>query len=284
MIVALLAAVAAAGCSGLAAVLQAKAVRRDAGRGAPDQPGVHPRLLLRLARSRWYVAGLALVALGFGLSFLALRELPVFVVAVARASSLGVTAALAWPLLGVRLRRSEVAAVMAVVVGLVLLAGAGRPGRPVGVAVSTRYGLLIAVGALVALAVLVGRRGGQRAGVALAAVAGMDFGVVAVAARSLSGAGLADLPTDPAAWALAAAGLHGLLVYASALQRVAVTGATATMVGVETLSGATAGIVLLGDGTRPGWAVIAALGFVAAVGGALVLAGTGAASPAPRPR
>ncbi len=256
-------------CSGVAAILQARVVGR---------PEVASRLgvsfVARLARSRTYVAALALVGLGLLLSLLALRQLPVFVVAVARAGSLGVTALLAWPLLGVRLRRREVAALVALGIGLVLVVSAAQAGPAAVIGPGLRPGLLGALVLVVALAFVVERWHGPRAGVALAAVAGVDFGLVGVAARVVSTVELAQLPTDLAAWTLAAAGLHGLLTYAAALQRSTVTSATAAMVGVETLSAAVAGTLLLGDSPRPGWALAAAGGFLLAVAGAVTLAGS----------
>src|SRR5262245_40829422 len=84
---------AAAGCAlcyGLASVLQARGAR-SGGRAR----GVDPRLLVRLARSSWSRAGVALDGVGFVLQLLALRTLPLFVVQTAVSSSLAVTAAAA---------------------------------------------------------------------------------------------------------------------------------------------------------------------------------------------
>lgn len=275
MLLALASAVAAALCSGAAAVLQARSARADAARRPSGAAGVDPGLLLRLARSPSYVAGLALVAAGFGLALLALRVLPVFVVAVARASSLGVTAVLAWLVMGTPLRARDAGALTGVGVGLVLVAASARTGVATPLPLGLRGGLLAAVVVIIVVAAAVGRRLGSTAGGALAVLAGLAFGIVGVAARALSADRLADLPTDPALLALGAAGLCGLLLYASALQRLPVTSATATMVSLETLSGAAAGVLLLGDGTRPGWVwtAVAAAGTLVALAGAIVLTG-----------
>lgn len=268
MTLGLVAALAAALCSGIAAVLQARAV----GRSGSDTTGA--ALMARLVRSGTYLAGLALVAAGFLLSVLALRELPVFVVAVARASSLGVTALLAWPLLGVRVGRREVAALLGLSAGLLLVVASGEAGPVAEVPDAVRWGLPVALVALVLLALVVQRQTGPRTGIALAAVAGLGFGLVGVSARAVTAEAPLDLLLDPAVWTLGGAGLHGLLVYASALQRSTVTSATAALVGIETLSGAAAGILLLGDSPRPGWALAGAVGFVLALTGALALAGS----------
>lgn len=266
MTIAVVAALSAAICSGLAAVLQAMAVARV------PVTGAHPGLLWRLARSSWYRAALLLVALGFLMSFVALRELPVFVVAVARASSLGVTALLAWPVLGVMPRRRDVLALVAVGAGLLLVVGSARAGPPDHVATTVHVTLAGVLAANVLMALVLGRHTGPRIGGALAVVAGLDFGLVGLGARSVDGSTPVDLLTDPAAWVVLIAGLHGLLTYAVALQRAAVTSATALMVGVETLFGALIGVVLLADSSRPGWAAVSVAGFALALGGAVVLA------------
>ncbi len=98
MAIGLLCALAAALASGVAVVMQGLAARRQ-----PLERDLDVLLMGRLLRSPAYLAGLALTALGFLLALVALRQLPLFVVQAARASSLGVTALVAVPLLGTRL-------------------------------------------------------------------------------------------------------------------------------------------------------------------------------------
>ena len=78
---------AAAALSGTAVVLQARAARR----GQAER--LHLSVALRLVRDPTYLVALLLVAMGFALSFAALRVLPVFVVQAGRSSSLAVAAA-----------------------------------------------------------------------------------------------------------------------------------------------------------------------------------------------
>ena len=263
MALALVAALVAAGCYGLASVLQARAVA---------EPGVDPRLLWRLARSRSYLLGVGLLGTGFLLSLVSLRSLPLFMVEVARASSLGVTAVLSLPLLGIRLRRGEPVALAAIGLGLVLLAGAAAAGPPVRSGAGMRVALLAVLVVIAGVAVGVGRRSRRRSGVALGLVAGAAFGLVAVAERVLA---VTTSPTavivDPATYAMLAAGVLGLLIYATGLQRSTVTNVTAAMVASETLSASLVGLVWLGDRSRPGWAWVAGVGFVVALVGALAV-------------
>lgn len=187
-------ALAAALCSGAAAVLQAVAVRRLA-----PGTGLSPRLLWHLARSGWYLAGLALVALGFVLAVAALRGLPLFLVAVTRASSLGVTAVLARVTLRVRLRSGEVVALGALGLGLVLLAASARPGPPVAAPGGVRLDLLAALLALAAATAGLGRSVAPRAGALLGTVAGLAFALLAVTARFVGGHPAIQAMADPAA-------------------------------------------------------------------------------------
>jgi hypothetical protein len=78
--------------------------------------------------------------------------------------------------------------------------------------------------------------------------------------------------TSPASYAMALAGLSGLLLYATALQRGSVTVVSASAVVGQTLVPSVAGWLVLGDQVRPGAGQIAVLGFGLAVSGAVALA------------
>jgi hypothetical protein len=113
---------------------------------------------------------------------------------------------------------------------------------------------------------------GARSALALGALGGLAFGGVGVAARAVRVPhplwhGLAD----PLVWALAAYGLLGTLLYATALQRGTVTRATAALFAAETVGPAAVGLALLGDHARPGLGAVAAAGFVVTLAGCLAL-------------
>jgi drug/metabolite transporter (DMT)-like permease len=270
---------AAALCSGTAAVLQARAARAE-----PADPALHATLLVRLLRRPAYQLALALVAAGFAMSFLALRTLPLFVVQSGRASSLAVTAMLSVAMLRTRLTRVEAGAVVGVVAGLVLLASSANADRSDVVPDGTRLGLLLGVLALAALgSAAVRLRRGSHAGLALAVLAGLAFAALALAARVLHSLSPLDLLADPAAWAMGLAGLLGLHLTATALQRAAVVTTTAAMVATETLVGSLLGMVLCGDRPAPGGGDLAVAGFVLVLVGALSLARFGAPEAVPAP-
>lgn len=275
----------AAVCFGAASVLEAQGSRSTA-----SADGVDPALLTRLVRSWPFLAGVGLDLLGFGFELAALLTLPLFLVQSAVAGSLAVTAVLAARVLGERLGAPEWTAVAAVCAGLALLGlSAGREGGddPGGV-----FDLALAIALVLLILVAVGAarlRGGARSAT-LGLVAGLCFGIVALAARTLSDFQGGSSPValrpvallrEPSVYLLAAAGLVALTVYATALQRGSVAVATSALVIGETVAPAIVGTVLLGDRARPGLAWLALVGFGLALAGALALARFGEVRPGP---
>jgi hypothetical protein len=274
----LLGALAAACFFGVASVMQAVAARAaDTGTA-----GVDPRLLVRLLGQWRFLAGMGLDLLGFLAELAALRSLPLFVVQAAVASSLTVTAVVASLTIGAELRRAEWLAVGAVCGGLALLGLSAGTESATGTGTPFRLGLLAAVAVLAAAGGLAGRLPMRLRTPLLGLLAGLCFGVVALAARVLTSLAPLDLVRDPAAYALAAGGAAGFLFYTAALSRGGVTVATAGVVVGETVLPALIGLAVLGDRTRAGLGPVAAIGFAVAVAGALALArfGETAAEPA----
>jgi drug/metabolite transporter (DMT)-like permease len=267
VITGLLAALLAAASYGVASVLQALSARAEADAGRVDA-----RLLVRLARRGPFVVGMALDLLGFLAQVVALRTLVVYLVQAVQASSLAVTAVVAVPVLGLRLRGREWAAVAAVCAGLGLLALSSGAERAAPVGGPFRWSLLAAAGVFVACGFAVGRSRARAAASALGFIAGLGFGVTALAARVLTDLHVAHLVRDPALYALAGGGILSFLFYATALQRGVVTAVTAAVIVGETFLPALVGIVVLGDRPRPGYAPLALVGFLVAVAGALTLA------------
>jgi drug/metabolite transporter (DMT)-like permease len=202
----------------------------------------------------------------------ALRTLPLFFVQSAVAASVGVTAVIA-AAIGVRLQGREIAALVVLGGGLLLLAASAQPDRGTPLALSVRWGLLLCAVALGAAGALVARASGRWGAHGLAVLAGLAFTVVAITARSLSVPTPAwHVVTDPGLWAILALGALGMLLFTTALQRGSVTSATALTFAVETIVPAGIGLAFLGDTTRPGFALIASVGFVLTIAGSLALA------------
>ena len=271
MNLALLAAAGIAVSYGLATVLQSVGAR-----STTASEGLDPGLLVRLLRSIPYLIGLGLDGLGFLLTVVALQSLPLFVVEAFTAAALAVTAVAAAAWLKVSLSPGEWVGVAAVVTGLLALAVSAAEGEQVALSTFERW-LPLGIGVLLLLLTWAGARLTGRLGVVvLGALAGFGFGLVGIATASLADPiTVTGLLTDPAAWGVLVAGGVSLLALATALQRGAVTQATAAMVVAETVIPSIIGLVFLGNRIRPGYEVVVVLGMVLAIGGAVALARLG---------
>jgi drug/metabolite transporter (DMT)-like permease len=279
-----MAAMVAAVCYGIAAVMQAvsarAASRRAAGTGSPGHGSlgrVDPGLVVRMLGQWRFLASLGLDLVGFAAQLVALRRLPLFAAQAMIASNLAVTAVVAAWLINLELAWREWLAVTGVVVGVAMLGSSAGAHAATGVSPQFKLALIIAVG-VVALAGIASSR--LRPGVrtpALGAVAGLGYGVLAVAARVLPGLAPHQLIRDPAAYALAAAGIVSFMLYATALEDGSVTVATALVVLAETTAPAVVGVMFLGDHARAGMRGVAVLGFSLAVVCAVALARFGEA-------
>jgi drug/metabolite transporter (DMT)-like permease len=264
---ALAAALLSALCYGVATVLQALGAR-----ATPRGYGVDPRLLMRVVRQGPFVAGIALDIAGFLAQFWALRSLPLFLVQAAQAANFAVTAVVAVPLLGARLSARQWVAVAGVCAGLALLALSAGQEHPDNVGLGARLILLGAAVLIGAAGFAAGRLPAGAQPAVLGVVAGLGFGAVAVAARTLTSLSPAHLLRDPSAYALAVGGVLAFLFFTTGLQRASVTAVAASVVVAETAVPALVGVLALGDRTRPGMVPAAVAGFVLSVVGALVLA------------
>jgi len=268
MLVAWVAVLLSAVCAGTATILQAAAARK-----VPTVDHFDAGLLLRLAHRSSYLLAVALLATGLLLAILALRTLPLFLVQAVRASNLGVTALLSVIVLQQRLLWSELAAVGAVGVGLVVLAFSAGPQQVASVGLGVRFGMVVAVVVVGLLAVFAARQPpGARSGLALGLLSGLCFALLALGGRIVLDFHPLALVVDPAAWAMGLAGLLGLLISATAMQRASVVTVTAATVSTETIVGALLGVVVCGDRPSAGTEGYALLGFALALAGAVGLA------------
>jgi multisubunit Na+/H+ antiporter MnhB subunit len=144
-----------------------------------------------------------------------------------------------------------------------------------------RLALLVAALILAVAAVAASRFDPPTGALVQGVVAGLGFGLTALSVRSLPGLAPAELIRDPAAYAVAVAGVVSFLSFTSGLQRGAVTTISALAIVGETVLPAVIGVALWHDRTRPGWAVPAVLGFAVAVAGALALARFAEPQPSP---
>lgn len=248
---------------GVATLLQAAGSRRAEGLGAFLQPLV--------------VIGLVVDGAAFLVSLVAYASAPLFLVQTIVAAAV-VIAVLGAPrvLPGVQLRRREVAGALVVLAGLVAVAAsAGReePRAPGGSFVT----VLIVLAVVTALATALAYRRGPAW--LLALLAGLGFSLVAIGARTAVTDGtLLGAVLHPVAVVVVLGGAVGVVGNIRALERGSVAVAAATVSVIEVVVPSVVGVLVLGDGVRPGWGP----GLVAAVAVALAGCVVLAASPAGR--
>jgi len=280
VLVSLIAAVLAALCYGVASVMQAVAVREASNRSQAQASagGLDAGLVPRMLRQWRFVVSVLIDLLGFIAQLIALQRLPLFAVQAMVAANLAVIAVLASVVMGATLSRREWLAVIGVVAGVGLLgSSAGAEGASTAGS-AFKIALIVATAALGLAGLIAARvlRDPART-LALGTVAGFGFGAVGIAARVLNGFAPLTLLRDPAAYAVAAAGIVSFVFYATALEGGSVTVATSAVVLAETLPPALVGVLFLGDTTRPGLTPVAVAGFLLAVASAVTLARFGEA-------
>lgn len=268
MLLALICALVANLSYGFGTILQAAGARR-----ASTADHLDVMLFVRLGRELPYLAGLALDVVGFLASIVALRTLPLFVVQSAIAGSIGVTALTAVFVFGFHLRASDTSAIVVLLIGLVLLGASAHGEHASHLSHAGGWLLLLGVGAVAGGGIMAARLVAPKAGLGLAACAGLGFSGTAIAARSLPvPRSLWHLAFEPVAIALVLYGVCGMLMFASALQRGSVTATSAVTFAVETIVPSIVGLAVLGDRTRPHFQIVAIAGFALTLGASLVLA------------
>jgi drug/metabolite transporter (DMT)-like permease len=230
----------------------------------------------------WYFAGLALDLVGWAMSAVALRYLPVFAVQAIVASQVALTVIGAHLLSAARAGAAQLVAAAVSVGGLALVAASGTTGTA-HVAAMTVDIVLAVLFAVLLVALPAALHAGRAAGPAV--LAGLAFGGVAVAVRSLHQRqlDLVALLGEPPAYAIPVFGGLGAVLFALALRRGGPSAMAAIVVGVEMLAAGGLGIGLLGDGIRPGWQAPCVLGVVVAAAGLTALARSETSRTTPRP-
>lgn len=272
---------------GAASVLQAYGARSSA--AAASDHGGEPvattgsptlRSTISAALTPAFIAGMALDVLGFAGSIVSARLIPLFLSQTIISANLVVTAVLGVAVLGVRLHGRDWVAIGTVIVSLCVL-GLSAGDRGTGIAQpGLHWALLSASVVILAGGVGLTRLLGARAAVAAGLIAGVLYGVMAVAVRVVNGVDPLRLDTllaDPASWTIVIAGLGGFYLFTVALQLGSVNGAAAALVVGETVVPGIIGVVVLGDTAQRGLGWLVAVAFVGAVAGAVAVAILGAA-------
>lgn len=270
MVLGLGAALGAAVLFGVGAIMQAVGSRK-----VPTESELNPRrfgaFVVSLLKQPAFLGALALNLAGFGLHFVALRLLPLYLAQAGIAVSLVVTALLATRLMSDQLSALEWSAVAGVVVGLGLLAvSAGDAG-----AAAQHHGLTIGIiVGLITIAVLGAIASRSQHGVStalLGLLAGLGYAGVAISARLLQDGSISELFHSPTLYTLPISGALAFILYSLALQRGSVTLATTPMIALQTITPAAVGVFVLHDAVRAGWWPAAIIGFALSAAGSVIL-------------
>ncbi|MDF3285407.1 MULTISPECIES: DMT family transporter [unclassified Gordonia (in: high G+C Gram-positive bacteria)] len=274
---------------GMSTVLRALGARRVAqteredgvvGTNAAGGPSLQSTMSTLVDPS--FILGTVMVIVGFAGGAVAARFLPLFLSQTIVSANLVVTALLGTIMLNIALHTRDWIAIWLVVFSLCLLGFSSSHTTGEGQADTIHWGLFGATILLSALALLGVYRLGRHGAIVGGAMAGLLFGVIAIAVRILDGVHPFDLKVlllDPAAWTIAVAGACGFFVQTVALQLGAVNGVTAVLVVGETAGPSLVGVLFLGDTAKPGLGWLAVVGFIGAVVGAVLVAWYGSGDP-----
>jgi drug/metabolite transporter (DMT)-like permease len=228
------------------------------------------RVLLAGVRDRLMLAVVALYGLGAVAQYVAIQRLPLYLAQAATSGALLFTALASawflheWP------GRTEWLGLVAVCVGLGLLALAAGPVGGHRIEAGLVPGMLAGGAVLLLAALAVGRLRGGRGGVLIGLLSGTSFAGVPVAARVLVAPYL-RWQTLAVVVALAVFGLLGFVLYTIALQRAPVNASSAPLILTESALPAILGLALFDDGIRPGWTWAVVVGLVLGMAGAVTV-------------
>lgn len=255
MIGGLLAAIGASLAYAVATVLQALGSRKAQGLNAFFQPLV--------------VLGLVLDGAAFLLSLVAYASLPLFLVQAIIAASLVGVVVLAVPALHVSLRPRDIAGVIAVVLGLVVL-GLATGDQPEVSPSGTFVVVVLGAAAVLAVALAVGYLKGPAW--LLGAISALAYSGVAIAARGATSHGSwTSVVFQPLSAAVLLFGITAVIAYVRALERGPVSLAAALVSVIEVVVPGVVGVAFFGDGVASGWAIPALVAVAVCLAGCIVL-------------
>jgi drug/metabolite transporter (DMT)-like permease len=230
-------------------------------------------LMLRLAKNRPYVIGTILELIGYGLSLISLRILPLFLVQSVIAASVVVTALGDRFVLHQRISSQTKLAIGVALVGLFLLSLGAETSRATASTTGIYHLLEVSPVALGLLGILFVYLRGRSSALILAAIAGLSFGNTSTIGRIIVYPHpLWKLIENPLTWSLVGSALLGQYLFTVALQRATATKGNAVMIAMQTLGPAVSGLAFFNDKIRTGFDGIVAIGATLVILGCIATA------------
>ena len=247
---ALAAAVGCAVCNGSAVILEKVGVNEE-------------KDTIKLLENLPYMIGIGLDIVGWLLTLIAVRTLPLFLVQSIIAANIVITALLDQMILRRRLPRYGYRLIFLILLGLIVLAMTAAPTTTV-IAITPLVQWSAALGliALGFISVLLVQNPNKSTSVALAVIAGVAFGAVSIVGRILiTNISFWQLFENPLMWVLVAYSGLGMLCLTLGLRHATATTVNAVSVTFQTVLPTIIGLSLLGDAVHSGswWLTIVAL-------------------------
>jgi drug/metabolite transporter (DMT)-like permease len=242
---ALAAAVGCAVCNGSAVILEKVGVNEQ-------------KSTLRLLGNLPYMAGIALDIIGWLLTLVAVKTLPLFLVQSIIASNIVITALLDQWILHRHLPRYGYRLIVLILIGLCALAlTASKSTAVIGITDLLEWGAFALLVILGVIGAFLTRHKTRSTAIGLAVIAGIAFGAVSIVGRLLiTNVPFWHLLENPLSWILIAYSGLGMLFLTLALRHAAATTVNAVSVTLQTVAPTIIGLALLGDTVRSGyWAL-----------------------------
>jgi drug/metabolite transporter (DMT)-like permease len=247
---ALAAAVGCAVCNGSAVILEKIGVNEE-------------KKTVKLLENLPYMLGIVLDIIGWLLTLIAVRTLPLFLVQSIIAANIVIAALLDQLILRRRLPKYGYRLIFLILAGLIVLAFTAAPTTTV-IAITPLIEWASALGLLLlgGIAVLLVRRPARTTAIALAVIAGIAFGAISIVGRLLiTNVAFWQLFHSPLMWILIAYSGLGMLCLTLGLRHATATTVNAVSVTFQTVAPTVIGLALLGDSVRTGswWLTAVAL-------------------------
>jgi drug/metabolite transporter (DMT)-like permease len=266
--VAAMAAIGCSLCNGVSTVTQKI--------GADHERTVHSFDLtgfLKLLKNVPYVLGIFLALVGYGLSLIALRVLPLFLVQSVIAASVMVTAFGEQIFLHKRINRRTYLALTIIIIGLTLLSISAVSGHATVGTGTTRLLIEILPVPVAVIGLLFVYAQGRVSALVLAALGGLAFGNTSTIGRIFTCTGpLWKLVENPLSYSLITSAVLGQYLFTVALQRSTATKSNAVMIALQTFGPAICGLLFFDDRIRSGFQVLVLAGSVLVIMGSAATA------------